>query len=237
VTCQYYDYDYYGSTDAAASAGYEYYSGNYGQETVTITPLDIEEVFVNFFDGYGDKDTYNELEKVLFNKTPTPETCGVPTAPINDALTQMLSDYQKTPMTGLSSPTSIYNYLQSSGILHDLSNTFQAILPVLAACEEQKIVSEVAKDVVSDILDELSGGVVLAVCEVVEVASIGTHFINFLENSNDYPSVGYDIGAIVFDIQHMASGECEGQLVDDAKKAIMMAGGWLAKGAVQAAEG
>ena len=149
----------------------------------------------------------------------------------------MLSDYQRTPMTGLSSPTSIYNYLQSSAILHDLSNTFQAMLPVLAACEEQKIVSEVAKDVVSDILDELSGGVVLAVCEFVEVASIGTHFINFLENQNDYPSVGYDIGAIVFDIQHMASGECEGQLVDDAKKAIMMAGGWLAKGAVQAAEG
>ena len=62
-------------------------------------------------------------------------------------------------------------------------------------------------------LDSITGGLASLVEEGTDAASAIYHFMDLISNMDDYTEVGYDIGAIVYDLKCMVTGSSN--IIDD----------------------
>lgn len=66
-----------------------------------------------------------------------------------------------------------------------------------------------------------------SVCEKFEIAAIVYHFSNFLLNYDNFVDVGYDLGAISYDLVNMITGDCFDRVIDDVEDAVGDVIGWF----------
>ena len=98
----------------------------------------------------------------------------------------------------------------------DTVDFVESVQPVIKDCSEKYVTNAVINKIesvvsfgISAVLDVISEDIAGLVCEAFEVGAISTHFINAYNNPNNLVDIGYDLGAIYYDLEGVATENCE----------------------------
>jgi hypothetical protein len=118
---------------------------------------------------------------------------------------------------------------KATGIENDVNNEVTEISNKVTDMPSVQPYVKKAQDIISNIegafnVSNLNSS---STCEKFEIAAIVYHFSNFLLNYDNFETVGYDLGAISYDLVDMITGDCFDRVIDDVEDAVGDVIGWF----------